>query len=110
MKNQEITERETGRGRHFTFFANKECEYFPCHETNGQEPFNCLFCFCPLHFLGKECGGNFTYTEHAVKDCSACLYPHKPESYGDITRRLIRANAEELMSIQRQASVGEKQV
>ena len=61
------------------FFENKECKYFPCHE--GVDDFNCLFCYCPLYALGTECGGNFKITEDGIKDCSACLLPHRRENY-----------------------------
>jgi Zn-finger protein len=40
------------------------------------EKFNCLFCYCPLYMMGEECGGNFKYTEHGIKDCSQCFLPH----------------------------------
>ena len=48
--------------KHYAFFQNTACEYFPCHETKFPERFNCLFCYCPLYALGKDCGGNFRYT------------------------------------------------
>ena len=60
-----------------TFFANTACRWFPCHETADPEHFNCLFCFCPLYPLGEACGGDFAYTPSGVKDCSACLLPHR---------------------------------
>ena len=60
-----------------TFFANTACRWFPCHETADPERFNCLFCFCPLYPLGEACGGDFAYTPSGVKDCSACLLPHR---------------------------------
>lgn len=53
----------------------------------GMEHFNCLFCYCPLYVLGKECGGNFVYLQNGNKDCSRCLYPHMPDNYGKITAR-----------------------
>ena len=61
----------------YKFFQHRECEFFPCHETKDPENFNCLFCYCPLYALGETCGGNFTYTENGVKDCSRCMVPHK---------------------------------
>ena len=73
---------------HYDFFQNKECEYFPCHKCTDHESFSCLFCYCPLFALGDRCGGNFTYTESGIKDCSACLIPHKRENYGFITERV----------------------
>nr|WP_320047584.1 cysteine-rich small domain-containing protein [uncultured Ilyobacter sp.] len=58
------------------FVQNSKCEYFPCHKMDDKEKFNCLFCYCPLYMLGEECGGNFKYTEHGIKDCSQCTLPH----------------------------------
>ena len=66
----------------YRFFENKDCKYFPCHK--GLADFNCLFCYCPLYMLGRKCGGNFTYLESGVKDCSECLVPHRRENYGFI--------------------------
>lgn len=65
----------------YKFFSHKECEYFPCHNTDDVENFNCLFCCCPLYVLGDRCGGKFGYTEEGVKDCSACMIPHRKDSY-----------------------------
>ena len=73
--------------KHYAFFQNTQCEYFPCHETAHPEDFNCLFCYCPLYALGKKCLGNFKYNERGVKDCSACLVPHKRENYDYINSR-----------------------
>ncbi len=73
---------------HYDFFQNKECEYFPCHEGADRENFNCLFCFCPLYALGDKCGGNFTYLDNGVKDCSNCRLPHHRENYGRICEKL----------------------
>ena len=50
-------------GKHFAFYTNKECEYYPCHPVPEGTEFNCLFCYCPLYMLGRKCGGNFTYLE-----------------------------------------------
>ena len=69
---------------HYKFFQNLECEYFPCHKGADGENFNCLFCFCPLYALGDKCGGNFTYTDSGIKDCSSCLRPHRKENYDAI--------------------------
>lgn len=70
-----------------SYFENRECEYFPCHKNAG-EHFNCLFCFCPLYALGSECGGNFSYTEQGVKDCSACLIPHSEKGHEHVFSKL----------------------
>ena len=37
------------QNKHYNFFQNKECEYFPCHKGVKEEDFNCLFCYCPLY-------------------------------------------------------------
>lgn len=73
---------------HYDFFQNRECEYFPCHSGADSETFSCLFCYCPLYALGDQCGGNFTYTPSGIKDCSACLRPHKRENYAAICEKL----------------------
>lgn len=68
----------------FKFFANTECEYYPCHQ--GLEDHNCLFCYCPLYRM--DCKGNFQYFQ-GIKDCSKCLVPHRPEGYEYITEKLL---------------------
>ena len=72
----------------YKYFQHKTCEYFPCHKTDKPEDFNCLFCYCPLYALGNNCGGNFTYTETGVKDCSGCLIPHRRENYERIMAKM----------------------
>lgn len=72
----------------YAFFQNKKCEYFPCHEGADPESFNCLFCYCPLYALGDKCGGQFTYLENGIKDCSGCLRPHKKENYDSIIKQM----------------------
>ncbi len=72
---------------HFKFVQNKECEYFPCHKTSDVEHFNCLFCFCPLYMLKKECGGNFKYTRDS-KDCSDCMVPHGRNGYEHVMSKM----------------------
>ena len=80
--------RESWHNRAHSFFQNSECEFFPCHETDSLENFNCLFCFCPLYHLGTACGGTPTFTDKGIKDCSNCTLPHRRDSYGFITDRL----------------------
>lgn len=70
--------------KHYSFFQNTACEYFPCHPTSKPEDFNCLFCYCPLFALGKNCGGNYSYTEKGDKNCSGCLFPHVRENYSKV--------------------------
>lgn len=71
----------------FKFFQNTKCEYFPCHKTNDQENFNCLFCYCPLYMLKGECGGNYK-KNHGIKDCTNCLVPHGKGSYEKIMSKM----------------------
>ncbi len=71
-----------------TFFQNRACKYFPCHKGVDEEDFNCLFCYCPLYFLGERCGGDFSYTESGIKNCKSCTRPHGNDGYGYITGKL----------------------
>lgn len=73
--------------KHYAYFSNRECEYFPCHKGADPENFNCLFCYCPLYVLGDRCGGKFVHLPNGYKDCSRCLFPHLRENYGVITER-----------------------
>ena len=69
---------------HYSFFQNRDCEYFPCHQGIPETEFNCLFCYCPLYPLGADCGGNCRYTENGIKDCSFCVRPHIRDNYDEI--------------------------
>ncbi|MEG2420467.1 MAG: cysteine-rich small domain-containing protein [Oscillospiraceae bacterium] len=75
------------REKEFSFFAHRDCEYYPCHRVPVGEAFNCLFCYCPLYALGRDCGGNFVFLKNGRKDCSNCLLPHRREAYGYISER-----------------------
>ena len=68
----------------YSFTQHRACEFFPCHQTDDPDNFNCLFCYCPLYTLGSKCGGNFVYLENGHKDCSNCLVPHRRSSYSYI--------------------------
>ena len=83
----EKREKPYWEGKHYSFFQNAECEYFPCHRIADPSRFNCLFCYCPLYMLGPRCGGNFTYNEKGIKVCTDCVIPHLPENYGRITEK-----------------------
>lgn len=82
-------EKEPWANKHYACFTNRDCEFFPCHPVGETEweNFNCLFCYCPLYALGERCGGDFTYLPGGVKDCSRCVFPHRPENYGRVTAR-----------------------
>ena len=75
-----------------SYFANRECQYYPCHANADPEHFNCLFCYCPLYGLGKTCGGNFLYTKSGVKDCSNCVVPHSENGYEHVVNMLATVN------------------
>lgn len=79
--------------KNYAFFSNRACEFFPCHEGANPDDFNCLFCYCPLYVLGKECGGKYKYTEDGRKDCSACLVPHKKKNYDYIVNNYKKIEA-----------------
>ena len=73
--------------RHFAYYCNSECEYFPCHKLPESGFFNYLSCYCPLYALGDKCGGGFTYIEGGIKDCSKCTIPHSEIGYAYIMRK-----------------------
>ena len=87
------------------FYQNKGCKYFPCHDLKESDLskalFNCMFCYCPLYALGKDCGGNFKINKSndgkPIKDCSDCVLPHRPEMYEYINQKLgeLKLNLEE---------------
>ena len=53
-----------------SFINNTDCKYFPCHKT-----------------LGDACGGNFTYMENGVKNCTDCMVPHTRNAVQYILKR-----------------------
>ena len=57
--------------KHYAYFCNRECEYFPCHKGADPENFNCLFCYCPLYvFAAAESLPTFpTDTRTAAAVC-----------------------------------------
>ena len=77
----------------YRFFANKECQYYPCHK--GVETMNCLFCYCPLYSL-EHCPGECKYIEvngKKMKECTDCAFPHQAENYDVIISFLSQSNA-----------------
>ena len=36
-----------------------------------------------------KCGGNFKYTEDGIKDCSACMVPHRRKNYDYIMGKFM---------------------
>jgi Zn-finger protein len=72
----------------YKFFSNKECEYYPCHKMPEGEELNCLFCYCPLYALGKDCGGDYRITEKGIKDCTPCTTCHGVGGYEHVRERI----------------------
>lgn len=83
MKNKKVDD----SSKHF---INRACPYFPCHQTDDPDSFNCLFCYCPLYALGDSCGGSFKYTKKGIKDCSDCFLPHSKAGYDYVTGNFQR--------------------
>lgn len=81
------------RSNSYRFFQNRECEFFPCHEVQDEDAFNCLFCYCPL-YLDDNCIGSPEYIitgrGQRIKDCSSCLLVHSPEMYDKVIAHLRR--------------------
>ena len=73
--------------KHYSFFQNRECEYFPCHKGIDPEEFNCLFCYCPLYALGRKCGGHFYFNQKGIKVCTGCTFPHRRDNYDAVIAR-----------------------
>ncbi|MCL2526828.1 MAG: cysteine-rich small domain-containing protein [Defluviitaleaceae bacterium] len=73
------------------YFRNHKCRFFPCHPLPEDGNFNCLFCYCPLYVLGKECGGKFKYSGN-VKVCIGCGFPHIPENYDIVVAKIKEMN------------------
>ncbi len=72
--------------RHSSYFVNRKCEYYPCHELSD-ERFSCMFCYCPLYDM-EDCGGTYTYTEKGAKNCKDCVFPHDRDNYAAVIRKL----------------------
>lgn len=81
------------RSNSYRFFQNRECKFFPCHEVQDEDDFNCLFCYCPL-YLDDNCIGSpeyiITRRGQRIKDCSSCLVVHRPEMYDKVIAHLRR--------------------
>lgn len=74
----------------YKFFQNKDCQFFPCHKMANIDNFNCLFCYCPLYMLGKDCGGNYIYSPGGIKDCSQCILTHtKDVGFDHVQKKML---------------------
>lgn len=84
IKNKKLKANE----KQYSFFQNRKCEMFPCHKIESISDFNCMFCYCPLYFLGDKCGGKFTYNEKGIKSCKDCCFPHEKKNYSLVNEKL----------------------
>ena len=69
-------------------FSHRDCEFYPCHRNADPGPFQLPFLLLSLYFLGRECGGEYRLLDNGVKDCSDCLFPHRPENYDAVVQKL----------------------
>jgi len=70
----------------YSFFENKDCEYYPCHPTLNE--INCLFCYCPL-YKNEFCPGNCSYADNGIKECNGCNFPHIKENYNKVIHEVV---------------------
>lgn len=77
---------------HYKFFQNRECEFYPCHKIDSIDEFNCLFCYCPLYHLGKDCDGDYLYLDNRIKSCENCVKPHVKSNYDMIIDKISQNN------------------
>ena len=77
--------KEYWEDKHYSFFSNRECEYF--HAIKGQiRKISTVYSATARCMLfGDKCGGIFRYTENGIKDCTNCQLPHKRKNYGYVT-------------------------
>ncbi len=72
--------------KHCTYFVNRQCEYYPCHDVSD-EKFSCLFCYCPLYGV-KDCGGEYFVNEKGIKNCKNCGFVHDRDNYPKVIKKL----------------------
>ena len=72
--------------KHCTYFVNRQCEYYPCHDVSDDK-FSCLFCYCPLYDVA-DCGGEFYTSEKGVKNCKNCGFVHDRDNYPKVIKKL----------------------
>ena len=86
----------------YQFFQNRQCEYFPCHEVEKEEDFNCLFCYCPL-YQKERCLGHpsllLNEKGQKIKDCSKCELVHRREMYDAVIRALADQDEVETLNV-----------
>ena len=88
MSKEQVAPEVHNPQKQYSFFAHTSCEYFPCHKNVPENGFNCLFCYCPLYFLGEACGGGFRINTKGTKICTDCTFPHRRENYEQVLGKL----------------------
>ncbi len=74
--------------KHYDFFQNRLCEYYPCHPVQTPRPSAACFATVRSTPWVTGCGGNFHYTPNGIKDCTHCLRPHIRENYSKILEKM----------------------
>ncbi len=77
---------EDNTRKHCSFFVNRQCEYYPCHDV-PEDKFSCLFCYCPLYGM-EDCGGSYCISDKGIKNCKDCGFPHDRDNYPQVIKKL----------------------
>ena len=85
-KSPETTKGQSDEKKHCTYFVNRQCEYYPCHDVSDDK-FSCLFCYCPLYDV-KDCGGEYFVNEKGIKNCKNCGFVHDRDNYPKVLKKL----------------------
>ena len=82
--------------------ANRECEYYSCHNS---DEINCTFCFCPFYPCNDNLtGGEVVTTEEGkvVWGCKKCVWIHKTEVAQKILNEFLKLNINNIDEIDRE--------
>lgn len=76
--------------KHYDFFQNKLCEFYPCHPGADPETFSCLFCYCPLYALATGAGGASAIRQTGSRTVPIASGPMSGRIMGRFWRRCRR--------------------
>ena len=85
--------------------ANKECMYYPCHDS---DEIDCTFCFCPFYPCDDRLtGGEMVTTEESVVvwGCKKCVWIHRPEIAQKILNEILKLNVNKIEEVDREKLV-----
>ncbi len=86
-KDKTSEQEDIGDGRrHSSYFVNRKCEYYPCHNV-PDDKFSCMFCYCPLYDI-EDCGGEYHINEKGIKNCKDCGFVHDRDNYPKVIKKL----------------------